>query len=203
VAMLISGLIPGSAGEVGRRLISLLVVGTLPAVVAALALGDFVEESFESLSVVGVALMVTGCFLLVSCRFTTGKRGLGEVATRDAVLVGLAQSVALVPGISRSGSTIVAGLMRGVDHGAAARFSFLLSIPAILGAAVFKFNDVALVSGDAIGGYVAGFSAAFAIGYVAIGIVIKLLASHRFHLFGYYCLGMGGAVLVYVAFGAS
>jgi undecaprenyl-diphosphatase len=203
VAMLISGLMPGSSGVVGRRLILLLVLGTLPAVVAALSFGDFVENSFESLSVVGIALIVTGCFLLASSRFTTGRRGLGEVATKDAVLVGLAQSVALVPGISRSGSTIVAGLMRGIEHGAAARFSFLLSIPAILGAAVFKFSDVALVSGDALWGYVAGFSTAFAIGYVAIGIVIKLLASQRFYLFGYYCLGMGGAVLVYVAFGAS
>jgi undecaprenyl-diphosphatase len=76
-----------------------------------------------------------------------------------------------------------------------------LSIPAILGAAVFKMGDAALVPGDAILGYVAGFSTAFAVGYLAIGAVIKFLASRKFHLFGYYCLAMGGAVLVYVALG--
>jgi undecaprenyl-diphosphatase len=203
VAMLLSGLVPGGSGRLGRRLIVLLVLGTLPAVVVALGFGDYVEESFERLSVVGGALLVTGLILLVSSRCSMQGRGLDEIVAKDALLVGLAQSAALLPGISRSGSTIVAGLMRGIDHAAAARFSFLLSIPTILGAAVFKFKDVALVSGDAVLGYVVGFSTAFAIGYLAIGIVIKLLDSKRFHLFGYYCLGMGGAVLVYIAFGSS
>ena len=203
IAMLFSSLVPGGSGRVGRRLITLLALGTLPAVVVALGFGDYIEASFDRLSIVGGALLVTGAILLISSRYSIRGRSIDEIGTKDAVLIGLAQSAALLPGISRSGSTIVAGLMRGVDHAAVARFSFLLSIPAITGAAVFKFNDIALVSGDAVWGYLAGFLASFAIGYLAIDIVIKLLASRRFHLFGYYCFGMGGAVLVYVAFGLA
>jgi undecaprenyl-diphosphatase len=122
-----------------------------------------------------------------------------DLNLRDAIVVGALQSVALLPGISRSGTTIVGGLGRGLAHGSSARFSFLLSIPAIVGAAVFNFRDVAFVPDEAWTSYVAGFLTAFAIGYVAIGIVIKFLASRRFHLFGYYCLAIGGLVLVYVA----
>jgi undecaprenyl-diphosphatase len=199
VSLLFSGLQWGSAGRAGRKLILVLAVGTLPAVVAALLFGDFVEQSFEDLWVVAVALCVTGVLLLFSRRFSGTGRELADVGFADALFVGIFQSVALLPGISRSGTTIVSGLGRGLAHGSAARFSFLLSIPAILGAAVFNLREVAYVPSAAFGGYVAGFLTAFAIGYLSIGIVIKVLASERFHLFGYYCLGMGGLVLVYVA----
>lgn len=205
VWLLLSGFKPGAVGTAGRRLIGLLVVGTIPAVIAAVLFKDAIEASFEELSVVGVSLAVTGVWLLVTARASNGTRSLEQLGAMDALFVGLLQSVALVPGISRSGSTIGAGLIRGFAHGTAARFSFLLSIPAILGAAVFNLGDAAFVlaTADAWMGYVAGFSAAFAIGYLAIGIVIKFLESQRFHLFGYYCLVFGGAVLVYVALGNS
>lgn len=206
VALLLSGLKPGSTGTAGRRLIMLLVLGTIPAVIAALLFKDAIEASFEKLSVVGIALVCTGVWLLVTSRathVTGGTRTLEQLDTKDAVFVGLCQSVALVPGISRSGSTIGAGLLRGLAHGTAARFSFLLSIPAILGATVFNLRDAAFVSGDVWISYGAGFLTAFAIGYGAISIVIRFLESQRFHLFGYYCLLAGGAVLVYVALGNS
>jgi len=205
VLLLLSGLKPGSLGTAGRRLIGLLVVGTIPAVIAAILFKDAIEASFEELSVVGVSLAATGVWLLATSRASNGTRTLDGLDTRDALFVGLCQSAALVPGISRSGSTIGAGLVRGVAHGTAARFSFLLSIPAIVGAAVFNLDDAVVVLGsaDVWFGYVAGFSTAFAIGYIAIGIVIKFLESQRFHLFGYYCLVVGGAVLVYVALGYS
>jgi undecaprenyl-diphosphatase len=199
ISLLFSGLQLGSSGRAGRRLILALAVGTLPAVVAALLFKDFIERSFEDLWVVGVALCVTGMLLLFSRRFRSSERQLGDIGLADALFVGAFQSVALLPGISRSGTTIVSGLGRGLAHGSAARFSFLLSIPAILGAAVFNVREVAFVPGGAWAGYLAGFLTAFAIGYLAIGIVIKVLASERFHLFGYYCLGMGGLVIVYVA----
>jgi len=203
VRLMLSGLRPGEMGVPGRRLIGFLVVGTLPAVVAAVVFRDAIEASFENLATVGVSLGITGAWLLLTSRWTGGSRPLDRLEPKDALVVGLCQSAALVPGISRSGSTIGAGLTMGLSHGTAARFSFLLSIPAILGAAVFNLRDAVAVSNDAWLGYVAGFSTAFAIGYIAIGIVIKFLESQRFHLFGYYCLVLGGAVLVYVALGNS
>lgn len=203
VRLVLSGLRPGELGVPGRRLIGLLVVGTIPAVIAALAFKDAIEASFESLAPVGVSLIVTGVWLLVTSRFARGERELDRLTLKDAVVVGLCQSAALFPGISRSGSTIGAGLATGLSHGTAARFSFLLSIPAILGAAVFNLKDAAAIERDAWLAYAIGFLTAFAIGYLAIGIVIKFLESQRFHLFGYYCLVLGGAILVYVAFGIS
>ena len=202
VGLVLSGWKPGDLGAPGRRLIGLLVPGTIPVVVAALLFQDAIVAGFENLSVVGVSLGVTGIWLLATSRVASDERR-DRLEPKDALVVGLCQSAALVPGISRSGSTIGAGLARGLAHGAAARFSFLLSIPAILGAAVFNLKDAAAVSGDAWLGYAVGFLTAFTMGYVAIGIVIKFLESQKFHLFGYYCLVLGGAVLAYVTLGNS
>lgn len=198
ILSLLGGLRPGSAGAAARRLGALVALATIPAVVVALLFGDWIESSFESLSVVGIALCITGILLLGSARFRDARRELPELRVRDALVVGVFQSAALVPGISRSGSTIVAGLSQGVAPVAAARFSFLLSIPAILGAAVFNVKEAALVSEKAFAGYAAGFVTSFVIGYLSIGLVIRLLATKKFHWFGYYCLGMGGMVLVYL-----
>ena len=101
--------------------------------------------------------------------------------------------------ISRSGSTIVAGLARGLSREAAARFSFLLSIPAVLGATVWELPKARLLPEEAWVSYACGFLAAFVVGYFAIVAVLRLLAARRFHLFGYYCLAVGGTILVYVA----
>jgi undecaprenyl-diphosphatase len=199
VLLLLSGLTPGASGREGRKLIGLLVIATLPAVVAALLVGDWVEKTFEDLWIVGAGLCATGVLLLFSRRFSKLGRALADVRASDAAVIGLVQCVALLPGVSRSGTTITAGLGRGLAHGSAARFSFLMSIPAILGAAVFNLREVSHVDGGLLPIYAAGFLASFAIGYLSIGIVIKFLASGKFHLFGYYCLGMGGLVLVYVA----
>jgi undecaprenyl-diphosphatase len=198
--MLFEGLWPGPDGVAGRRLGALVALGTVPAVIVALAFGDWVEASFDRLIVVGLALCVTGALLLTSSYFRSGTRELTELRVRDALVVGALQSMALVPGISRSGSTIVAGLSQGVAPVAAARFSFLLSIPAILGAAVFNFKDITLVAEEAMLGYVVGFLTSFVVGYFAIGAVVRLMVAKRFHWFGYYCLGMGGVVFVYVYF---
>lgn len=203
VELLLKGLTPGQSGAQGRRLIFMLVLGTIPAVLVGLSLGPYIERSFTQLAVVGVGLLVTGGLLLLSKHLTRkeGRQGrnLDEVTTKDAVLVGLLQSAALVPGISRSGSTIVAGLGRGLSRETAARFSFLLSIPAIVGATVYEIPKVHLLPDDAMAAYVAGFFMAFAVGYGAIVIVLRCLAHRKFHVFGYYCLAVGGVILVYVA----
>jgi undecaprenyl-diphosphatase len=203
VALLLRGLIPNESGAQGRRLIIMLALGTLPAVIAGLTLGPVIERSFTNIAVVGVGLLVTASLLLVSKRFnrngTRDGRTLNDVSTTDAVLVGVVQSAALVPGISRSGSTIVAGLGRGFSRETAARFSFLLSIPAILGATLYELPKARLLTEDAVSGYVVGFLASFLIGYIAIAIVLRCLEHRKFYAFGYYCLAVGGGILGYVA----
>jgi undecaprenyl-diphosphatase len=199
VMLLALGFISPKSGATGRRLTALLALATLPAVLVGLTLGDLVERSFTELTIVGIGLLLTGGLLLVSPRISRESRPLERVSAADALAVGFLQSAALVPGISRSGSTIVAGLARGLSRDAAARFSFLLSIPAILGAAVYEFPKVTLVSGEAAASYFLGFLTAFIVGYAAISLVLRSLANRRFHWFGYYCLAVGGGVLVYVA----
>jgi undecaprenyl-diphosphatase len=203
VGLLVRALNPADGDTTWRRLWVMLILGTLPAVVVGLSLGALVEQSFAELWVVGTGLLITGALLLGSGRLSLEGRELAEVGARDALTVGLFQSAALLPGISRSGSTIVGGLTRGLSHDAAARFSFLLSIPAILGAAVYDLPRVSLLEAGAVAGYVAGFATAFVVGYISIGVVLRLLAIKRFHLLGYYCLTAGGAVLAYVAFTLS
>ena len=199
VGLILWAMAPGKGSTTWRRLGVLLVIGTIPAVLTGLLFGSLIERSFNELWVVGVGLTATGALLLSSARLTLNGRGLADVRTKDALAVGLFQSAALLPGVSRSGSTIVGGLARGLSHDSAARFSFLLSIPAILGAAVYNLPHVSLLEADAVTSYLAGFATAFLVGYICIGVVLRLLAIRRFHLFGYYCLTAGGAVLVYVA----
>jgi len=203
VFLLVRSLAPGEGGTVWRRLWIMLIVGTIPAVIVGLLLGGLVERSFEQLWVVGLGLIVTGTLLLSSRALAREGRDLAQLDVRDALTVGLFQSAALLPGISRSGSTIVSGLMRGLSHDAAARFSFLLAIPAILGATAYNLPRVSFLESGAVAGYVAGFATAFVVGYICIGVVLRLLAIRRFYLLGYYCLTAGGAVLVYVTFTLS
>ncbi|MGH9463481.1 MAG: undecaprenyl-diphosphate phosphatase [Vicinamibacteria bacterium] len=199
IVFMLRALGPGNEGTTWRQLWILLVVGTLPAVALVLLFGDLITESFSDLWIVGVTWMVTGVLLLSTARLTSNQRGFGDMKVTDALTVGLFQGAALLPGLSRSGSTIVGGLLRGLTHDAAARFSFLLSIPAIIGAAVYELPGVSLLETDAAAPYLAGFATAFLVGHVSIGFVLRLLAIRRFHLFGYYCLLAGGALLVYVA----
>lgn len=199
LALLASGLAPGPRGMEGRRLLVMLVLGTMPAAAAALAFGPTVEESFTRMAVVGGGLLVTGVLLWGSRAFSREGRHLDQIRPADALVVGLLQSAALLPGISRSGTTIVAGLARGLSGEASARFSFLLSVPAILGAAVYELPQAGAVAAGQIPAYAAGFATAFALGYLSIGAVLRLLVGRRFHLFGYYCLAGGGALLVYAA----
>ena len=197
IAVILSSFKPNAFNKEGWQLIRLLTIGTLPAIVAALTLHDAISSSFEKTSVVGISLGITGICLIVSSKLPPGTRKLKELTSYDAFCVGLFQSIALVPGISRSGFTIVAGLNQGLSYTAAARFSFLLSIPAIIGAATLNARDIGMVDKTFWVSYLVGFLTAFVIGYLSIGIVMRLLECQKFHLFGYYCISMGGAVLAF------
>ena len=172
-----------------RRTIGLLALGTIPAVIG-LPLRSRIE-SFESVPTrVALALMVTGVILLIADRVSDRTRTIEDATPRDAILIGIAQSFALIPGISRSGSTITMGLIRGLDKVEAARFSFLLAIPAIAAAGVLSLGDLTGSDGSfseiAVGFVVAGIT-----GYLAIAALLKLITTRGFLPFAIYCLIVG------------
>jgi len=190
----------GSRGVAERgafRLVSLLALATAPLVVAGLLLGGAVESAFEDPRLVCAALLVTG-LLLLSTRLA--RRGDRPPGPAGALLVGALQAAALLPGISRSGSTIAGGLFAGLAPAEAARFAFLLSIPAITGAGVYGIRDLADgFAGSGLGSYSAGFLVSLATSYVAIDVLLRVVRRGRLAWFGLYCLGLGAAGLVFLS----
>jgi undecaprenyl-diphosphatase len=180
-----------------RHTLLLIVVGSIPAVVAGLLVALFLEEMFSSTALVGVTLMLTGLALHSVRRCALeGGRGMEEMTVRDALLVGIAQAAAIVPGLSRSGLTISAALLLGVERTAAARFSFLLAIPAILGANALEVvlqyhrNDIGAAT------FILGILVSAAVGYLALRILIGALLRGRFHSFAWYLWPLGVLLLV-------
>jgi len=170
------------------RLGWMVVVGTLPAVAVGLFLKDHIESIFDSPRWAAGGLLVTGVVLLLTAK---ARRRPGDPGFGYALIVGCAQAIAILPGISRSGSTIGAAMFLGDDPVRAARFSFLLSIPAILGASVLLFADGGLDGGPGAGMLVVSGAVAFASGLAAIAFLIKLLGQGRLAWFAPYCLVVG------------
>jgi undecaprenyl-diphosphatase len=180
-----------------RRLITLLLIGTVPAVILGLLFEDRVEELISEPKKVAFMLIVTGIILLATTLLRLGDKQITDVQPRDSVLIGLAQAMALIPGISRSGMTISAGLTRGLKRTEAARFAFLLGIPVIAGAGLLQMVD-ALRLGEPIPSTVwVGVVVAGLTGYAAIAILLKLLTRVGLAPFGVYCV-MFGSFAMYV-----
>lgn len=180
------------------RLICLLVVATLPAAILGFLLKPTIERFFESPTMVGVMLFVTGTVLLLVSRIRPGARAARELEFLDAFGIGIAQALAMLPGISRSGMTIASGLLSGLDREEAARFSFLMSIPVILGAAVLEVKDISSIGLGLISpvSLVIAVCAAFLSGYLAITILLRVLQTGNLRVFSYYCWVMGGLVVL-------
>jgi len=178
------------------RLAVLIVVGSVPAAVLGLALGSAFEAMFESAATVGLMLVVTGTILWFAGGRRIGGRRVGGMTLLDAIATGTLQGCALAPGLSRSGLTISGGLFRGLDREAAARFSFLLSIPAILGAALYDTVSGGGAAAAALssGPVLAGAATAAVCGYIAIGTVLRTLRAGSFRGFAFYCWAVGAAV---------
>lgn len=183
-----------------RRMIVMLIVATLPLIVAVI-FKDQVEEFFHNLTLVGFALIVTGFVMFISDRLPRGKLTSRNAPYRSSLLVGIAQMIAIVPGISRSGSTITAGLAVGYTRKFAAKFSFLMSIIAIMGAAVVQVPDaVSMINTTSwyeLTGYLLGMVGAAVSGIFAIKFLVNLINKGKFHIFAYYCWAVGLAVLLY------
>ncbi|MEX1005293.1 MAG: undecaprenyl-diphosphate phosphatase [Acidimicrobiia bacterium] len=179
-----------------RRLVFLVALGTIPALIG-LPLREVLEDIEESPRLVGLALIGTGLILAVGARWGFGSRRLETGRTADALFVGCAQALALLPGISRSGSTITAALLRGFDRAEAARYSFLLAMPAIAGGGLISLLDVAGTSVD-LGPVIVGTVVAAVSGYAAIALLIRLLVARGLGPFVGYCLVVGAAALVFL-----
>jgi undecaprenyl-diphosphatase len=181
-----------------------LIIATIPAVVAALFFKDAIEAAFESASFLGIAFLVTSA-LLVGAEFLTRKQGIGggreTMSAVDALVIGCMQAVAIIPGVSRSGSTLSGSLSRGLGRDFAARFSFLLSIPAILGALVLQAKDLADGAAQpAVGAapLIAGTLAAAVVGFFAARLMLKIVREHRLWGFAVYTGVLGIAALVWL-----
>lgn len=181
---------------VERRLLLLLVAGSIPTAIIGLALKDLVEAMFESPQLVAGMLLATGTLLFIADRYRPGIRGEASLTTADAVLTGIAQGVAIIPGISRSGSTIVALLLRGVSGETAARFSFLLSIPAVGGAALLSLKDAEHLAPGEWAVYLAGAGVALTVGMLAIHVLLGVLRRRRLGWFALYCWLVGVSALL-------
>lgn len=177
-------------GHTGRRMLVLLLVATLPLGVAAL-LESKIEAMFQSPIFIGCALLFTAVLLFFANRLGGGKKTARDATVKDALGVGLMQLLAVFPGVSRSGSTMCGGLFAGFDRDFAVRFAFLLSIPAVLGATVFKLPDILAGGGEAFLPAVIGFFAAAISGYLAIALVKLLVKRNSFQYFSIYCAVVG------------
>ncbi|MFQ5814683.1 MAG: undecaprenyl-diphosphatase UppP, partial [Anaerolineae bacterium] len=171
------------------RLAWLIIVGTLPAALIGFLGEDFFESLFKSPGRVAALLLVTGAILALSERLGKRQRSMADLGWLDSILIGLAQGLAIAPGISRSGATIAMGLLRGVKREAAARYSFLLATPIIFGAGLLQL--VELFQTEAVGAQlpplVVGFLAAAISGYLGIKFLLAYLQRGRLYVFAAYC----------------
>jgi len=183
-----------------RRLVLLVILGTLP-LALVVPIEDKVELLGSSPVFVAIALLVTGCILFFSDRMARGKKTARNATVVDALLVGVAQAFATVPGLSRSGCTISAGMLRGFDRKFAVRFSFLLSLPAVLGATLLKVVKTIAVGGidvSLLPKYLIGMVVAGVVGYFSIRLVQLLSNKGKFGMFSIYCWLAGVASLIAV-----
>ncbi|HPS37767.1 MAG TPA: undecaprenyl-diphosphate phosphatase, partial [Candidatus Omnitrophota bacterium] len=175
-----------------------ILITLIPTGIMAVCFKHFFETAFSNLAFVAAAWFVMGLLLVLSERFQKGQKDLGALHYGDAFWIGLVQGIALMPGISRSGSTILAGLMLGFRKETAAKFSFLISIPAVLAAIVMELRHGA----DFFTAYPkevwTGFLCAAVVGYLVICWLMNLVRKGRFYLFGYYCIAISLFAVTYL-----
>jgi undecaprenyl-diphosphatase len=187
-------------GAEGARLIWLLTVGSIPAVVVGLFFGKAIEERFRSPVIIACTLSIGAIGLFAAERFGAQERNDESLTLGEAFLIGCAQAAALVPGVSSSGATITVAVLLGLRRAEAARFTFLLGIVAIFGAAVLKFPDMLAegLGGSAAGLFAVGILSSAIVGYLAVKYFIQFLANHSLDLFAWYRLALAAAVVVWL-----
>lgn len=170
------------------KLALFIVVASVPTGIIGILFKDLFEKVFSNLFGVAIGLMITGIVLLLTKKIRNKFQNLNF---KNSIMIGIAQGIAITPGISRSGSTIATGIMLGIDKDKVAKFSFLLSIPAILGASLLESKKLLNpeLSFDWVP-KIAGMVTAAIIGYITLKALLKIIQSDKFYLFGYYCIGL-------------
>jgi undecaprenyl-diphosphatase len=191
--------------ELDARLGWYIVIGTVPIAIFGFIFRDQIETGARNLYLIGTTLIVLGLVLLLAEKVSRHERSLDSLTTRDGVLIGLAQALALVPGVSRSGATITAGLFAGLTRPDAARFSFLLSVPAVVLSGLYELFSI--LRGDehfegSLGGLLVATLLAFVVGYASIAFLLRFLVRHSTGVFVAYRVGLGALVLALTAAGA-
>lgn len=176
-----------------RKFVMLIIVSTIPTGIIGVLLEDVVDAASQSLIVTGVCLLVTGVLLLISEVTNVGNKRPRQVTYTQAGIIGVVQGMATLPGISRSGSTITACLLCGFDKSFAVKYSFIMSIPAVLGAVILKFKDFgsAAVSQYELINYITGTLIAAIVGYICIKTMLVIVRGKKFRYFAYYCFLIG------------
>lgn len=184
------------AGHIAR----LIVIGTIPVVIVGVLFADWLEANLRTPPVIAITLIIGALALLLAERLGSHRRNEASLGTVDAVLMGLGQSTALVPGMSRSGSTIATGMLLGMTRESAARFSFLLGIPAIAAAAAKEGIHVLRVglSRQDMALFAVGMVTSALVGYLTIKYFLRFLAGHRLDVFAYYRLALAAATIIWL-----
>jgi undecaprenyl-diphosphatase len=176
-----------------------IIVGTVPIVVAGAAFSDQIETGARNLTLIGTMLIALGLVLLAAEELGTRTRKLDSLRWRDGVLIGFAQAAALIPGVSRSGATMTAGMFLGLERAAAARYSFLLSVPAVVLSGVYELRHIGDPGDAGVGATALATLLAFAVGYASIAFLLRFLTTHTVLVFVVYRIVLGTTVLLLVA----
>ncbi|MDW7739477.1 MAG: undecaprenyl-diphosphate phosphatase [Bacillota bacterium] len=187
------------------KLMLLLIIGIIPTGLIGLIINRYTDILFQSILLVGIMLIVTGIILKILTFLPAGRNSVKGMQFKDALWIGIFQGFAVIPGISRSGSTIMAAIWRGLDRDTAVRYSFMLAAPAILGATLLEMRELLVTGIESVQilHYSIGGLISFLSGVAAIKIFINLLARHKFQYFAYYCWIIGLIVITVAMFGRN
>lgn len=189
-------------GHLDARMGWFIIIGSLPIVVLGIALKDVIEEDFRSLWIIGTMLIVLGVILGIADRIGGTEKTLKRMSLRDAILMGLAQALALIPGVSRSGATLSMGRFLGYDREAATRYAFLLAIPAVIGAGIFELKEIP--NGENLYGWgptIVATVVSFVVGYAAIAWLLRYVTTRSYTPFVIYRVALGVVTLILVGAG--
>lgn len=200
IGMIVSIFVPRMRKSEEWNLLKMVVIGTIPTVFIGFVFKDPLEELFASPAAVGFFWLMTGLLLFLADRWLWNGKDLSRGTLQDALAVGFFQGLAIIPGVSRSGATISMGIFRQFSGENAAKFSFILSVPAILGATILEARKFAAVEPSQLVIYFSGMVAAAIVGYLSIALLIRILKARRLSIFSYYCFAAGGITLLYILF---
>ncbi|PAB61212.1 undecaprenyl-diphosphate phosphatase [Anaeromicrobium sediminis] len=182
-----------------RRLGFFIILASIPTAIIGLSLKDFFESLFSMTKAIGISLVITGTLLWIAEKYNNGKKDIQKMNSKDALVVGFFQAFAITPGVSRSGSTIVGSLLMGLNKELTVKFSFLISLPAVIGATLLEVKDVLETGNMNVSGNVTlvGIVSAAIFGFIAIKSMIRFVKEKKLYYFSYYTWTVGIGVLLY------